>query len=90
MTPRRMGIIFTIPLPQMLQTITTAMATRATGQLAWQLFTALLESERPMDIMMGPVTMGGKKRMTLRTPKALKSAESTRYTRPAQTTPKQA
>ena len=70
--------------------MTTAMATSATGQLAWQLFTAELESERPMEMIMGPVTMGGKKRMTLRTPKALKSAESTTYTSPAQATPKQA
>ena len=85
-----MGIIFTMPLPQMLQAMTTSMATRATGQLAAQLFTAELESERPMEIMMGPVTMGGKKRMTFLTPKALKAAASTRYMSPAQATPKQA
>ena len=78
MTPRRMGIIFTMPLPQMLQTMTTRMATMATGQLAEQLSTALLESERPMLIIMGPVTIGGKKRMTRLTPKALKAAASTR------------
>ena len=40
--------------------------------------------------MIGPVTIGGKKRMTFLTPKALKSAARTRYTSPAQTTPKQA
>ena len=83
-------MIFIMPLPQMLQTMTTSMATSATGQLASQLLTALELRDRPMAMMMGPVTMGGKKRMTFLTPKTLKSRLSTRYTRPAQATPKQA
>ena len=54
------------------------------------MLTALELRLRPMAMMMGPVTMGGKKRMTFRTPKTLNSRLSTRYTRPAQATPKQA
>ena len=41
-----MGIIFIMPLPQMLQTMTTRMATRATGQLVAQLLTCLLYTSR--------------------------------------------
>ena len=53
-------MIFTMPLPQMLQQTTIRMATRATHQLAEQLVTAEPERVRPMQMMMGPVTMGGK------------------------------
>ena len=45
---------------------------------------------RPMAMMMGPVTTGGKKRMILRTPNTLISPLMSRYTRPANTTPPQA
>ena len=85
-----MGIIFIMPFPQMLHTTTTSTATNATGQLAWQLLTALELRLRPMAMIMGPVTMGGKKRITRLTPKILNSRLSTRYKRPAQATPKQA
>ena len=45
---------------------------------------------RPMAMMMGPVTMGGKKRMTFFAPKTLNRPARMTYTRPAQATPKQA
>ncbi len=90
MTPSRIGMIFTMPLPQMLQMITTTMATRATGQFVSQLEIADWDRFRPMQMMMGPVTMGGKNFMTRFAPKARNSPARTRYTRPAQATPKQA
>ena len=78
-----------MPLPQMLQTTTTRIATRATHQLPRQLLMAEPARDRPMQMMMGPVTMGGKKRMTFFAPKSLKKSARTRYTRPATATPKQ-
>ena len=73
MTPRRIGMILTMPLPQMLQATMMAMATMATHQLLEQLLMAEEDRFRPMAMMMGPVTIGGKKRMTLLAPKALNS-----------------
>ena len=83
----RMGTILSMPLPQMLQTMTTAMATSAIHQLAAQLLMAELESVMPMQMMIGPVTMGGKKRITRLAPKALNSTARSTYKRPAQATP---
>ena len=40
--------------------------------------------------MIGPVTMGGKNRITFPVPNNLIKRESSRYTKPAQATPKQA
>ena len=85
-----MGIIFIMPLPQMLQIITTAMASSAMSQLVLQLLMAEDERVRPMQIMMGPTTMGGKKRITFFMPKILKQAARITYIRPAISTPKQA
>ena len=65
-------------------------ATTAISQLAEQLAMAPWERVRPMAMMMGPVTMGGKYRMTFWGPKTLNSSASTRYRRPAQATPKDA
>ncbi len=45
---------------------------------------------RPMAMMMGPVTTGGKKRMMRRMPKVEMSRLTTRYTRPENATPAQA
>ena len=86
----RMGIILIMPLPQMLQTIITTMATRATSQLLEQLLMAEGARIRPMAMMMGPVTTGGKKRITFLLPHTLQISASTRYSRPAQATPAQA
>ena len=86
----RMGTILIMPLPQILQTMTTTMAARAMGQLVEQLLMAEGARIRPMAMMMGPVTTGGKKRITFLEPKALQIRDSTRYRRPAQATPTQA
>lgn len=55
-----MGMIFNMPLPQMLKTITIAKAIMASGQFAEQLSTAEPERPKPMAMMIGPVTTGGK------------------------------
>ena len=83
-------MIFAMPLPQMLKQTTMIIAVTAINQLTEQLVIAELERMRPMEMMMGPVTIGGKKRMTLLTPKALNSADRITYISPAQATPKQA
>ena len=80
-------MILTIPRPQMLQTTMMAMATMARGQLVEALLMAVGARVRPMRMIMGPVTMGGKKRMTFCAPTALNSRARTRYSRPAMTTP---
>ena len=61
-------MILTIPLPQMLQTITTTMATRAISQLVSQFVIADWERFSPMAMMIGPVTTGGKNFITLFAP----------------------
>ena len=66
-----------MPRPQMLQMMITATAITATSQLVWQLAMAELARIRPMEMTMGPVTTGGKKRMTRLAPKARNRAAST-------------
>ena len=60
-----------MPLPQMLQMMTVASATKASSQLLWQLLMALGARIRPMAMMMGPVTTGGKNFIILRMPNAV-------------------
>ena len=67
-----------------------AIATMAIHQLPVQLSMAEEDRVRPMAMMMGPVTMGGKKRMTFLAPKTLNRYARMTYTRPAHATPKQA
>ena len=64
-----------------------AIASSAIHQLEEQLFTAEFARLRPMQMMTGPVTIGGKKRITRCAPKARNSAASTTYSNPAQNTP---
>ena len=54
-------MILVMPLPQMLKQMTMTIAETAINQLAEQLVIAELERIRPMEMMMGPVTIGGKK-----------------------------
>ena len=86
----RMGRILTMPLPQMLHTITTPSATKARIQLDWQFLIAEGARIRPMEMIMGPVTTGGKNRMMRRMPKVEISRLATRYTRPENATAAQA
>ena len=62
------GTILSIPLPQMLNTMMTARATIASNQLVVQFETAEGARPRPIAMMMGPVTTGGKNFITLLTP----------------------
>ena len=73
-----MGIIFTMPRPQMFATIMTAIATTATSQFVEAFAMAELERIRPIEMTIGPVTTGGKNFITRSAPKPRKSAESTR------------
>ena len=82
-----MGMILIMPRPQMLATMMMAMETSASHQQLEALDTAEGARFRPMRIMMGPVTTGGRKRMTRLTPTILMTSASTRYSRPATTTP---
>ena len=52
----------------MLQTMTTTIATRATSQFVVQLLMAEGARLRPMAMMIGPVTTGGKNFMTFLLP----------------------
>ena len=83
-------MILIIPLPQILQMMTTKIATRAMGQLVEQLFRAEGARIRPMEMMIGPVTTGGKKVITFLDPTDLQISARTRYTSPAQATPRHA
>ena len=84
------GIILIIPLPQMLQAITTTIATIAIHQLVAQLLIADVERLRPIAIIIGPVTIGGKNLIILLVPNALIRPARTRYRIAEQATPKQA
>jgi hypothetical protein len=61
-----------MPRPQILQITITTRAMTARSQFCEQLAMALGARIRPIEIMMGPVTTGGKKRMTRFAPKTLK------------------
>ena len=54
------------------------MASRAIHQLLLQFWMALPLSVRPIAMMMGPVTMGGKKRITFLAPNAAMNPASTK------------
>ena len=70
-TPKRIGMILIMPLPQILQITMIRIATTATIQLVEQLLIAVAERQRPMAMMIGPVTIGGKNFITRLTPNAL-------------------
>ena len=53
-------MILNIPFPQILKMITTARAMSARGQLVFALLMAEGARERPMQMMIGPVTTGGR------------------------------
>ena len=71
-------MILNIPLPQMLKMTMTASAIRASPQFVFALLIAEPARERPMQMMTGPVTTGGRKCMTLFTPTALMTSATTR------------
>ena len=67
----------------MLNTIMTASATIAISQLVEALLTADGARLSPIQIIIGPVTTGGRKRITRFTPISLIMSASTRYNNPA-------
>ena len=83
-------MILNIPFPQILKMIMTASAISAKSQFLDALFTAEPARLKPMQIMIGPVTTGGRKRMTFLTPASLMISARIRYKSPATTTPPQA
>ena len=64
-------MIFAIPLPHMLNITIPARATKASNQLVVQFETADGASPRPIAIMIGPVTTGGKNLITFSMPTVL-------------------
>ena len=74
----------------MLNTITRPRATRASHQFVLQFVTADGARPRPIAIIIGPVTTGGKSFITLLTPTILTRAATTKYKRPAHATPRHA
>ncbi len=70
-------MIFTMPFPNTDATITATMPASATGQHVDALFTATGERTSPMPMMIGPVTTGGKNRMTVFTPNAFTRPDTT-------------
>ena len=90
MTPIRIGMILNIPLPQILKIMIVTRAMRARSQLVEALLMAEPARLSPMQMMIGPVTTGGRKRMTFLTPTSLIISARIRYKRPATTIPPQA
>ena len=76
-----------MPLPQMLKIIIVARAISAKGQFMEALETAEPASPRPIQIIIGPVTTGGKNLMIFFTPTTLIANANTRYSNPATTIP---
>ena len=89
-TPIRIGMMRNIPFPQMLNTMMVIRATSARNQFVWALLMAEPARDRPMQMMTGPVTTGGRKRMTRFTPTSLMMSARTRYRSPATMMPPQA
>ena len=79
-----------MPLPQMLHTITVASAAKASSQLLWQFLMALGAKIRPMEMMIGPVTTGGKNFIMRRMPNAEIRQLNSTYTKPEMATAAQA
>ena len=78
------------PLPQMLKMMMTDSAISARNQLALALLMAEPARESPMQMMIGPVTTGGRNFMTRFTPTSLMTSARSRYVSPATTMPPQA
>ena len=86
-TPRMIGMILSIPLPQILKIMIVATATNATTQFVLQLAIAEGARIKPIAMIIGPVTTGGKNFITRFTPNPFIKADITIYTSPAQKTP---
>ena len=76
-TPSKMGMILIMPFPQMFAAMIIAIATTASHQQVEALDTAEGARFKPMRMMMGPVTTGGRNRITFFTPTSLMTAART-------------
>ena len=83
----RIGIILNMPFPQILKMIITANAVNAIHQLVEAFEIADGARDKPMQMIIGPVTTGGKNFMT---PTSLNISATARYKSPATTIPPQA
>ena len=83
-------MILNIPFPQMLNTMITARAINARNQFVEALPMAEEARLRPIQMITGPVTTGGRYLMTFFTPTRRMINASTRYNSPAITIPPQA
>ena len=88
--PIRIGMILNSPLPHTLNTMIVARATIARNQLVEALPIAEPARESPIQMMIGPVTTGGRNRITFFMPTTLMMRARMKYARPAITTPPQA
>ena len=73
-----MGTILSIPFPQILNTTTVTSAISASGQQVEAFPMAEGARESPIQMIIGPVTTGGRYFMTVRTPICLTRSASTR------------
>ena len=71
-------MILNIPFPQILNTIMVASAINARSQFVEALLMAEPARLKPIQIMIGPVTTGGRKRITFFTPARRMIRASTR------------
>ena len=86
-TPISIGMILNIPLPQILKTMIVPSAINASSQLLDAFEIAEGARLRPMQMMIGPVTTGGRNLMTRFTPTSFTISASIRYRSPATTIP---
>ena len=63
MIPQKIGINLNIPRPNIEARIAESRATSAYGQFSFAIFTPEPASERPIRIITGPITTGGKSRL---------------------------
>ena len=77
-TPIKIGIILNKPFPQILKMIITPSAIIARTQFVEALLIAEPASERPMHMIIGPVTTGGRNRITRLIPTSLIIRASTK------------
>ena len=77
-TPIKIGIILNKPFPQILKIIMTPSAIIASTQFVEALLIADPASERPIHMIIGPVTTGGRKSITRFIPTSLIISASTK------------
>ena len=85
--PAKIGISRSRPLPKSDTMTVVSRAVIASAQLLFAIFTPVPASERPISIITGPTTTGGKSREIKPTPRRRISRLIIPYTRPTETSP---